>query len=235
MSGEVDGDRRRLETRDGPRTSTPCWPNVNGRPSVRPRRCRCSCRSARWWNSAATLTRRPSGCDAGMPTALIHMPCWAPHFTTGCSASITPSGLFDLDDLPGAVDRDARPRPRNWPNCRMRSRCRRGRPARRSTSRCRSTWSSAAGWCADASTRSSPTTTAAPPWWTGRPANRRTPRKPSGTRPFSLRCTGWRGRRCRGARSSRCARRSTTCAAGGRSSPNRLPGSRRAGRLLEAA
>ena len=34
------------------------------------------------------------------------MPCWAPRFTTGCSGSIGAERLFDLDDLPGAVDSD---------------------------------------------------------------------------------------------------------------------------------
>ena len=32
------------------------------------------------------------------------MPCWAPRFTTGCSGSSSAERLFDLDDLPGAVD-----------------------------------------------------------------------------------------------------------------------------------
>ena len=44
--------------------------------------------------------------------------------------------LFDLDDLPGAVDRDCRATPKSSPSCRPRSRCPRGRPARPSTSRC---------------------------------------------------------------------------------------------------
>ena len=57
------------------------------------------------------------------------------------------------------------------PNCRPRSWRRRGRRAPRSTSRCPSTWSSAARWCGAASTRCSPTPTAATvvDWKTGDP------------------------------------------------------------------
>ena len=78
--------------------------------------------------------------------------------------------LFDLDDLPGAVDRDAGDAEdlaelqaafavSPW-------------AARTPIDvEVRSTWSSAGAWSGGVSTRSSPTTTAAPRWWTGRPAN----------------------------------------------------------------
>jgi DNA helicase-2/ATP-dependent DNA helicase PcrA len=100
--------------------------------------------------------------------------------------------LFDLDDLPGAVDRDAgdaeelaelqaafavSPWAARTPidvevpfDMVIGGRVVRGR--------------------IDAS---SPTMMAAPRWWTGRPANRPTRQKPSSTRRFSSRSTGWRG------------------------------------------
>ena len=71
--------------------------------------------------------------------------------------------------------------------------------------------------------------TTAPRSSTGRPATRRTPRRPSATPPFSSPSTGWRGRRCAACPPHRSARRSTTCGPGRPSSPI-AAGRRRAGR-----
>ena len=138
MSGGLDARPPPMST-DGRPTSTPCWPNASARPTRPRRRCPPSCRSARWWNSAATPTASRSGCAVGCRPGPIHMPCWAPHFTTGCSGSSTPSGCSTSTTCP--VPSTVTPAtPTISPNCRPRSRCRRGPRARRSTWRCRSTW-----------------------------------------------------------------------------------------------
>ena len=92
----------------GPPTSTRCWPNVP-RAATAPAAPRCppSCRSAAWWNSAATGPRRYAGCIAGCPPTrpgrllgtAFHE--WVQRFYGS-------GRLFDLDDLPGAVDGDVR-------------------------------------------------------------------------------------------------------------------------------
>ena len=130
--------------------------------------------------------------------------------------------LFDLDDLPGAVDgqlaRDGRRGARRTAGRvhglavgRPHTRRRRGAlrhghrrhggagPHRRGVRRRRRR------------RRSS----------TGRRAIRRTPRRPSGTPPFSSPSTGWRGRRCAACPPSPCGRRSTTCGPGRPSCPSR--------------
>ena len=106
-----------------------------------PRRCPPSCRSAPWWNSAGIPTRWRGGCAGGCRPAPIHMPCSAPHFTTGCSGSTAPSGCLTSTTCPVRSTRTRRAPTRTaWPSCRPRSRCRHGPRAPRSTSRFRSTW-----------------------------------------------------------------------------------------------
>ena len=60
--------------------------------TARAGRCPRSCRSARWWTSAAIPRVRCSGCSGGCRPAPTRMRCWARRFTTGCSGSSTPSG-----------------------------------------------------------------------------------------------------------------------------------------------
>ena len=50
-----------------------------------PPRCPPRCRSAAWWNLAATPMARRDGCTAGCRRAPTRMPCWVPLFTTGYS------------------------------------------------------------------------------------------------------------------------------------------------------
>ena len=112
MAGEPAGDAvdwgtSACGTTAGRPTSTPCSPNASARPSGPSRRCPPSCRSAPWWNSAATPTRWRSGCAGGCrarpdPHALLGTAFhdWVQRFYGA-------ERLFDLDDLPGAVDSDA--------------------------------------------------------------------------------------------------------------------------------
>ena len=158
----------------------------------------CSCRSARWSNWAATLSASRNGCDVGCRPAPDPHALLGTAFHDWVQRFFHAERLFDLDDLPGAVDRDARRRGRAR---RAAGRVRGVAVGRPHADRCggaRSTWSSAGAWSGGASTRCSPTTTAAPRWWTGRRATRRTRRKPSSMRRFSSRCTGWHGRQLHG-------------------------------------
>ena len=114
----------------------------------------------------------------------------------------------------------AGPTPRSSPNCRPRSWRRRGRRARRSTSRCRSRWPSASTIVRgriDAVFADADGGVTVVDWKTGATAGGR--RRRAGRPRSSSPCTGWRGRRCTGARSPRCGRPSTTCAAGTPSYP----------------
>ena len=91
----ADG-RRRLGRRRR-RAARRARPRAPQRPR---RRCPRSCRSAAWWNSAATPTPRRNGCAAGCRRGPTRMPCWAPHFTTGCSGSTAPSGCSTSTTCP---------------------------------------------------------------------------------------------------------------------------------------
>ena len=168
-----------------------------------PRRCPRSCRSAPWWNSAAIPTRcarRLQPPAAGPPRPA----CVAGHRVPRLGAAVLRRR---------AAVRSRRParRGRRRPPATTR---RAGRAAGRVPA---SPWAARTpdrrrgavrhghrrhAWCAAASTRCSPTPTAASPWSTGRPATRRRRRRPSGTPPSSSRSTGWRGRRCAAARES---------------------------------
>src|SRR6201987_226308 len=146
------------------------------------------------------------------------MPCWATLFTLGFSSSMAPSGC--------SISATCRARRtlmsatlRNWRRCRRHSSNRGGRPAPPSPSKCLSRCHSAIPWCAAALTRCSPTPTAAPPSWTGRPVSRRTGRKPCGRPLSSSRSTAWRGPLCRESRKRRCAPPSITYAPTPRSLP----------------
>ena len=82
-----------------------------------------------WWSSAATPTGSRNACAGGCRPGLTLMPCWAPHFTTGCSGSFTPSGCSTSTTCP-APSIATPATPKISPNCRPRSRCRPGPPAR---------------------------------------------------------------------------------------------------------
>ena len=101
---------------------------------------------------------------------------------------------------PRRADRDVRARARSP-------------TGRRTPSRRRSRSSSTARWCAAGSTRCTPNRAAATSSWTGRPAARTTPTC------CSWLSTGSPGPSWPASRSTRCGRRSTSCAAGGPSSP----------------
>ena len=157
----------------GPPMSTPCSPNGTGVPPERGRdAARRSCRSAAWWSSDATPTPRCDGCAVGCRSDPTRMPCWAPLFHDWVQRFYGAERLFDLDDLPGAVDGQLARARRGGPR-RAAGRVHglaHGPPALPSTLRCRSTWSSVTPWYGGASTRCSRTPTA-PPWSTGRRAS----------------------------------------------------------------
>ena len=143
--------------------------------------------------------------------------------------------LFDLDDLPGAVDATAARRPKSL--------------AELQAAFAVSPWAArtpidvevpfdmviGGTWCGAASTRSSPTTTVAPPWSTGRPATARHAGGIAAARDSARRIPAGVGGDCTVVPWSRCGRRSTTCAAAARSRPNTLPGADDLAALLEAA
>ena len=128
--------------------------------------------------------------------------------------------LIDLGDLPGAADTDTA-EVESEELAALQAAFVASPWAARTPwrSRCRSRWRSATPWCGAASTPCSPTPTAAPPSWTGRPVNHREGRRPPVRPLFSSACTGWPGPRYKVARNRWCARRFTTCAAVSPSSP----------------
>ena len=236
-AGDVGGaGRRDRPTWTGGRpTSTPCWPNGTGvaeRPAVAlPAQLSVS--------TLVELGRDPDAVAQRLRRRLPTRP--DPHALLGTAFHdwvqrfYGAERLFDLDDLPGAVDGDSARRRRGTRRTAGRVRGvavgrphpdRRGGAVRHGDRR--------HAWCADASTPCSPTTTAAPRWSTGRPVNRRIRRKPSGRPPFSSRCTGWRGRRCRAVRSSSVRAAFHYVRAGQTVAPDTLPGADELAALLDA-
>ena len=169
--------RRRRRRRTGPPTSTRCSPNATARRRSGPRRCPPQLSVS----SLVELGRDPDGAAQRLRRRLPTRP--DPHALLGTAFHdwvqrfYGAERLFDLDDLPGAVDAElaradaedlaelqaaftASPWAARTPD-RRRGAVRHGHRRH--------------AWCAAASTRCSPTPTAAPRWWTGRPANRPPP------------------------------------------------------------
>ena len=107
---------------DGRPTSTRCWPSAIAAadPPAPPLPAQLSV------STLVELGRDPdaarSGCAAGCRPGPTHMRCWAPHFTTGCSGSSTPSGCSTSTTCP-APSIATSATPKSSPNCRPRSRC----------------------------------------------------------------------------------------------------------------
>ena len=163
-----------------------------------------------------------AGCAAGCRRAPTRMPCWAPHFTTGCNGSTEPSGCSTSTICLARSTGSWRERTRRAsPNCRPRSWRRRGRRAPRSTSRCPSTWSiggTVVRGRIDAVFADADGATVVD-WKTGRSAGHpggQAPRRGSARR-LPVGVGGAARRACR----RRSARRSTTCGRGRSSSPSR--------------
>ena len=107
--------------------------------------------------------------------------------------------LFDLDDLPGAVDRE--PALEADDLAELQAAFAVSPWAARTPSMWRCPFDMVIGgrWCAAGSTRCSPTTTAGSRWWTGRPAIRRdTPEALQHDGHSARASTGWPGRRLQG-------------------------------------
>ena len=220
----------------GPPTSTRCSPNGTAAAPHQP----VDAAAAAVGQRAGGARPRPrgrgrAGCDVGCRPGPTRMRCWARRFTTGCSGSSGAERLFDLDDLPGAVDGEL-------------ARADAEELAELQAAFVVSPW--AARTPIDVEV---PFDMVIGEHGGARPhrrgvrrrrrrvhrrglEDRRTAghaRRPAAQRRFSSPSTGWRGRRCTACPSPRCARRSTTCAAGAPSRPTALPGADELAALLE--
>ena len=174
-------------TRAGRPTSTPCSPNATARPSRPVAALPAQLSVSTLVDLGRDPERRRSGCDAGCRRRP------DPHALLGTAFHDWVQRFYRRR----AAVRPRRParrgRPRHGARRRGRSRRAAGRVRRVAVGRAHPDRRGGAvrhgdrrhAWCAAASTRCSPTTTAAPPWSTGRPAIRPTRRRPCSTPPFS--------------------------------------------------
>ena len=116
----LDGPRRRRRLGRRRRCATR-RARAGGRPTDRDTADR-SCRSAAWWTSTATLTRRCARLNRRLPIRPDPHALLGTAFHDWVQRFYGAERLFDLDDLPGAVDGQlAAATPTAWQSCRPRS------------------------------------------------------------------------------------------------------------------